>query len=577
MHRLVPQMSSLADLWSALRKAGVESVAPLLVRNGTVSVNQVALHSEALLLAGVRQWQIEAILAASEIDQVGRAPIGEPSTRPDVPGSVLGKRANLQAALDAAAPNQRQRSLQQLDADVLSRTTCPANEARVRTYMAICRAWDTPAWPLTAHNVRCFGASLKAGQYRSAQVYYQAITGYQQRTLREEVPVMVRHCIKDCIRSIQRGLGVSALKDSFDGMAIGRIEVSDDAQAFSFDKISHCKDVVIIGLWYMLREVEMANARAVDVQLIGSDVSMTVPLHKTDPHGKFTQRTLSCSCGAKIHALCIWHSCERHLLRLEEHPCRTTSHRFPLFPEADGTVAAKARFIDAFRRVISAAGIPTTRLGPQGLPMQRFHGHCLRVSGAQMLTSAGVDLALVQLLGRWTSSSVWRYVQDSGLNQLPRVAGQVLNQEDEGGHVRLRVAAVDAAPMTPTLAAAAPATPKAHTAKPKAMAAQDRGLRAELELLKEAVVKPGQTFVFRPKAKIIHKASRFEDSNNPDAWRTDCGWNYGLSNFLRTCSIQEGTRKCRKCFDVQGSSSSGSSEESAGSGVSESSASSEED
>ena len=51
--------------------------------------------------------------------------------------------------------------------------------------------------------------------------------------------------------------------------------------------------------------------------------------------------------------------------------------------------------------------------------LQRFGGHCLRVSGAQYLTRRGVPPAAIMHLGRWGSQSVMRHIQDSCLDQVP--------------------------------------------------------------------------------------------------------------------------------------------------------------
>ena len=299
-------MSSLGELWDSLRRAGLEELAPQLVRHGITILNQLVLRAEDLHSAGLLRWQLEAILAASASLTAGSEEATQPDHRPDLPSRQTSKRANLEAALEAATPNQRQKSLQDLDRDILARSTHPAIEARIRTYMAICRA----AFPLDTTNVRCFGASLKAGGYKSSAVYYQAVMSHQQRTFKTQIPPIVKQCVRDCIRSIQRGLGVSQLKDAFNGLLIGNIEPTDDGDAFSFNNVSHCTDMAVIGLWFMLREAEMANARARarDIKLEGRKVLFTIPLHKTDPLGKFTVRALSCSCNIRTHNLCVWHS-----------------------------------------------------------------------------------------------------------------------------------------------------------------------------------------------------------------------------------------------------------------------------
>ena len=185
-------MSNIGELWDALRRASLERLAPDLIRHGVVSINQLVLQYDTLHGAGVPHWQLEAILAASESPAAGPVTSPGQAHRDDLPVRNMGKRACLQAALEAALPNQRQKSLQMLDQDVLARSTTPAVEARVRTYMAICRAWEVAAFPLDNQNIRCFGASLKAGGYRSAAVYFQAICGHQQRARWASVTAFVQ-------------------------------------------------------------------------------------------------------------------------------------------------------------------------------------------------------------------------------------------------------------------------------------------------------------------------------------------------------------------------------------------------
>ena len=548
-------MASLEELWAALRRSGQESLAPVLISHGVRSPNQLALAFDRLLQAGVRQWQLEAVLATSPDSLSAAGESGKPSRR-DLPSPVVGKRASIQAAMEAAQPNQRQRSLELLDRDILAKSTTPANEARVRTYLALMRAWELPAFPLDSSNIRAFGASMKAGGYRSCAVYFSAVCSHQTRVLQTPIPALVKLSIRDCIRSIQRGLGTSRLKDSFDGMLVGDIPVDLDESPFDFDRLGHARDMVVIGLWFMLREAELANAKSSDLQLHGNEVHLTLPVHKTEQQGRHTLRTLTCSCGARTHPLCVWHSSERHLIRVVARATADGLHILPLFPTSDGTMASKQTFINAIRMVIQATGTVLTRQGPEAQEMQRFHGHVLRVAGAQMLSAAGIEVTLIQLLGRWTSNAVMKYTQNSALVRVPNIPSQVL-QPSPSPPTMLRLVHTDSA--VPPVQASEPAGAPDRGPRPKAAASAMRSLRAELELLKESISKPVETFVFRPRAKILHKASKVEKDNEPMLWRTACGWNYGTSNFLRTTDPDAGTRQCRKCFDLDESSSSDSS------------------
>ena len=112
------------------------------------------------------------------------------------------------------------------------------------------------------------------------------------------------------LRQIQRGLGVSQLEDSFNTFPVGDIHPQDDGEPFSVSNTAHCRDMVVVGLWFMLCEAEMAGARARDIKLEGHHVTVRIPLHKTDCKGHFPQCSLSCSCGVRNHNLCVWHSVE---------------------------------------------------------------------------------------------------------------------------------------------------------------------------------------------------------------------------------------------------------------------------
>lgn len=120
----------------------------------------------------------------------------------------------------------------------------------------------------------------------SAAVYF---------SLRTEVDGITKRCIKDCIRSIRRGLGVTALKDAFDARLLATIPVVEDTAPFSLSELWHIRDAGLIAVWYMLREIEFSNAKLSHLQLIGDEVQLTLPIHKTDSYGRLAARSLRCS------------------------------------------------------------------------------------------------------------------------------------------------------------------------------------------------------------------------------------------------------------------------------------------
>lgn len=380
--------------------------------------------------------------------------------------------------------------------------------------------------------------------------------GYQQRHLRTDVDSLTRRCIKDCIRSIRRGLGSQRLKDSFDANLLGDVPIGADTTAFSFESLEHLRDMCVLGVWFMLRENELSNAKMSDLQLEFDEIRLTVPIHKTDSYGTMCSRTLRCCCRTRQSGLCPWHAGERHLVRLSLHPKLTRSHHLPLFPTDQGMAASKYLMIQAFRRVIAATGTPTTRPDPQGRELQRFSGHVLRVSGAQLLASSGIPVQLIQLLGRWTSQAVMRYVQESHMVQIPNLPLAVAGTHNQVKHTgEIPIAVVEEQPQSahpaPFTAASEQDQPEeAQENQPVHPPRDLSALQAQIDAIQLAIQRPPQAFVARHRGKVLHIGMMEELHTPPHSWKTRCGWSYGLTNFIRLSEVHVGARKCQKCFDL---------------------------
>ena len=99
------------------------------------------------------------------------------------------------------------------------------------------------------------------------------------------------------------------------------------------------------------------------------------------------------------------------------------AHCLPLFPTASGGVLSKAQVVHALREGIATTSTPLVAVDTSGVQRQRFGEHVARVAGAQALARAGVDISLIELIGRWGSSAARRYVQQAALEVQPLVAG----------------------------------------------------------------------------------------------------------------------------------------------------------
>ena len=64
-------------------------------------------------------------------------------------------------------------------------------------------------------------------------------------------------------------------------------------------------------------------------------------------------------------------------------------------------------------------------MNESGANIERFGEHVFRVSGAQFLSRRNVQVYLIQLLGRWGSDAVFRYIQEAPLSLTSCLARQV--------------------------------------------------------------------------------------------------------------------------------------------------------
>ena len=192
--------------------------------------------------------------------------------------------------------------------------------------------------------------------------------------------------------------------------------------------------------FYMLRAKEFAESNGVDKEMIvrgcdlrfatngvateGDAEEVTLRFRKTkaDQLAFGDSKTLSatgrpflCPVKALTTMKKVW-------------PCRFqaghSESQLPLFRWSSGAVLKRTE-IQLFLQK-AAEGV--------GLPSERFLSHSLRIGGATALYQATGDIELVKRLGRWTSSSVHRYLEDGGtISNSSRKMADVQIQHQDGG------------------------------------------------------------------------------------------------------------------------------------------------
>ena len=300
-----------APFWEALRAKGLAEYAPAFVDCRVFSLEDLTARADEVARSGVPRWAIE--LAVQGQGPTVPQTEFEASRRRGIPATPRHQKASSAQAFEAARPENRQAALLALESGTLASTTRMSNDSRVRFYEQICAAWNVQPWPITVTSLRSFGASLKAGSYRCASVYFSAVTAHQVRHLGVQVEEVIRQCIKDTRRSVSRGAGMAALKASF---PVGCLVVLVVYQPPPFDlEDTHCTgDMMIIMSWWMLRELESASAMFSHLCLNWERMEATlwIPVSKTDIRGSMVSRTLACACKVLKQKLCPFHACQRH-------------------------------------------------------------------------------------------------------------------------------------------------------------------------------------------------------------------------------------------------------------------------
>ena len=523
------------ELWERLRATGLQELAPVLFEHGVREVQDIMAHAAALLVSGVESWKLEAIVRGRLETTLALAP-----GRPDHPVGEVRQKASWAAALEAALPQNRQASLEALQAAGLAATTRPSVDSRLKSWRELSAAW---AFPVNAELVRCIGASLRAGGYHSCSLYFSAATSHQLRTLALPIGEETRFIIRDTVRAIKRGLGPAKLKDSFDFEVLrALVRLEEALRAFDKRDMAAAVDLCIICTWYMLREIEISNARAHHLYLSDPDsVHLLLPVSKTESQGSLTVRSYVCVCRARQEPLCPYHCAKRHLERLRLAGVETSAENY-LFPGQDG-------------------------------------GHTLRVSGTQYLAALNVPLAQIQLQGRWCSRPIDRYVQLAPLLRLPQ---NIRAAAALGSLPAPSYFATDEEPATPPArrrrrgrADPAPDEPLPLLILDEfALAAPHTGItmdqvRAEIA---KAIPPVRENLIVQPRRRVAHAIGVPEAQNEVHRWRTTCGWGYGWSSFYRVQADSLGPelRRCRRCFPEAGCPSSSSSSSSSSSGSSSS-------
>ena len=452
-------------------------------------------------------------------------------------------RANKRLAVASTANESTKRvALANLEADEYANSSKDPRLSLWRTWQFLAANWHLEPLPLTPTLVRALGASFKQGKYKSVKNYFSLAKQKHIEYTGNTIDDITNLTIQKVQRSVLRGLGQSNLKTAFDleQLAVEQLQIPgarpDDLQLplMIRDTGFH---LVVLGSWFLTRGIELAAAEVLHLRIDKdkNTVSWLLPVSKTDWAAAGTIRTHGCCCqGERKHKLCPFHVAVDYIdkLRRVAPPdfFEVENHR-PLFPSPSAEFLSKDQMITVIRTTLSSAQIQVTTTDQSGREQQLFAQHCLRVAGAQFLARKGVDLYVIQVLGRWGSRAVERYVQDAPITRLRSLAQQVL-------------------PPCQVIHSVNQSCLQAETEKNQLQELLERVIRLEKSISnpKPPLTSPtANMWVFNPRSKFAHRNMRETMNLQSEYWQTLCGWRYSTSNFTHCMQLPANSSICSDC------------------------------
>ena len=317
-----------------------------------------------------------------------------------------------------ATSAERDDAVRDLMHNVYADSAATAVGGRRRCYARMLSLWSLPPLPLTADKVMYLGAGLRAGGYRSAS---SVLSQYRTDSTRAGSPpdLQAQRAFADAARACRRGQGPPLRALALDVQPLTAL-TSDDSPWSASGPVGP-RNLLIVGSWWLLREMEASGARAAHAQIVPGTplvATLLLPASKTDTAAMGAARAHPCICGSgRPRADCPVHALWDQLLGLrrrfpEHHRQDQPLDSLPLFPTAAGKVVSKAAVVQTILEAANRTGQEKTNADRT----LRLSGHTLRATGAQHLARRGLDLISIQLLGRWGSSALLSYVRGAAVS-----------------------------------------------------------------------------------------------------------------------------------------------------------------
>ena len=133
--------------------------------------------------------------------------------RADHPTIKFTSRGSRELAMRTLSTTEgRTKALEDLDKSIYTENTRKTRESWLATYCWALELWGSVPFPITETKVRQFGATMRAGGFRSCGKFlFRAIQEDERRRKQKMSPVLL-DIVHEVIRASERGIGPGVLK-----------------------------------------------------------------------------------------------------------------------------------------------------------------------------------------------------------------------------------------------------------------------------------------------------------------------------------------------------------------------------
>ena len=486
---------------------------------------------------------------------------GEFNERKDVPNVRYVKRGSMEKALDAVSTAEgRKKATQDLEQNMFASGTAEVRDASWSSWCRLHDGWFGPGrvdyLPLTVGKIKSVGAAFRAGDYRSFHNYVSMAVD-QHVMEGHAYPESMRRMTKRVTRAVDRGKGPAAQAIVFNimlvwGLALGSAPVVSAGPVWP-------ALLMVVDCFFLTREVEIAgmNHEHVAFDRKRKVVTVRLPASKTDSQAKGAKRSWGCVCSEVAQA-CAYCALDKIVSwAVGEFGADLTGR--PVFHTSSGERPSKKNVIKSMIEVIRRTGEETQRF-EENLDVT---GHSMRVTGAQWLAGLGLEVFIIQLLGRWGGATVARYVADAPLQTLTRKFKDkaLADIRDVRDAVLQKPAAGEGSSSS-----SQPCAILDDTAVRKVIEEYMNEVDGDFAIFKQLVaddiaelqakiaVFPRfcESHIRRSPRRRWHKVAT-GPSLGPLSWRTRCGWAFASSAY-EVAQVNPPTTGvlCRRCFGLAG-------------------------